>query len=561
MTESHARRGGVSLLIVGALLLLNSTTVSALVPDRSVQLSRTPPVMPTPIYFPTVGEQELLHSVAHHVLRPFAATTSNTLVNQGGINGVETAVGSPKVYLVFWGSQWGAESTTGTYPTFSGDPAGMAPDLEALFSGLGTNGELWSGVMTQYCNNVPAGTTTCPAGAQHISYPSSSVLAGVWYDNSQPAPSSATQSQISAEADSAAQHFGNVTSESNASAQYVVVSPTGTTPDGFPNNGFCAWHSYDSQVAYTNLPYIPDATQSCGADLVNGTAGALDGVTIVEGHEYAETLTDMSAGGGWLAPNNQGEENGDLCAWIAPGSPGGAANIVLATGTFPMQSTWSNLDNACVMGDPIAGGSPNLFSLSSSPLASMTAGTSTTVSISSLVTSGVAQTLTLSATGLPNGVSATFQPSSVVAGSADQVTLTSSATTTPGTYPLTITGTGATDSASTSLSVRVRPVPMLYVAKLSSSHVSLAPGSRHRLRLVTRLTSGRSQSIVVRVFGLPAGVRVLAPRVLTSGQSRDLTIIVGSATHPGHYRIRLTVRGPHHAVGLEEIIVVTPSTR
>ncbi len=37
-----------------------------------------------------------------------------------------------------------------------------------------------------------------------------------------------------------------------------------------------------------------------------------------------------------------GLENGDKCAWISPGSPGGAADITLTTGTFAVQSLWSN---------------------------------------------------------------------------------------------------------------------------------------------------------------------------------------------------------------------------
>ena len=44
-----------------------------------------------------------------------------------------------------------------------------------------------------------------------------------------------------------------------------------------------------------------DAGASCGANFVNaGSGGALDGVTIVEGHEYAETLSDQNPGGGWI---------------------------------------------------------------------------------------------------------------------------------------------------------------------------------------------------------------------------------------------------------------------
>src|ERR1019366_1290318 len=70
----------------------------------------------------------------------------------GGISGVGVTTGPEKVYLVFWGSQWGTQGTNGQgYATFSGDSFGMASDLQAFFTGLGTGGEAWSGVMCQYC--------------------------------------------------------------------------------------------------------------------------------------------------------------------------------------------------------------------------------------------------------------------------------------------------------------------------------------------------------------------------------------------------------------------------
>src|SRR5205814_1784733 len=60
----------------------------------------------------------------------------------GGIDGIGVTSGTPKVYLVFYGSQW----------TGGGDPNGAATYLQNLFTGLGTGGEHWSGTMTQYCD-------------------------------------------------------------------------------------------------------------------------------------------------------------------------------------------------------------------------------------------------------------------------------------------------------------------------------------------------------------------------------------------------------------------------
>ncbi len=271
----------------------------------------------------------------------------------GGISGVGVTTGAEKVYLVFWGSQWGTQSTNGSgYVTFSGDPKAVAPDLQAFFKGLGTGGETWSGVMTQYCQGISAGATSCPAAnTSHVGYPTGGALAGVWEDTSKAAPSAASAHQLAQEAESAATHFGNATTAANRNAQYVIVSPTGTDPDSYEIQGFCAWHDYSgdstmdgggavsgSLLAFTNLPYIPDAGASCGQGFVN-SPGTLDGVTIVEGHEYAETITDQFPAGGWL--DSQGEEDGDKCAWISSGQ-GASQNIKLTTGSFAVQSTWAN---------------------------------------------------------------------------------------------------------------------------------------------------------------------------------------------------------------------------
>ncbi len=290
------------------------------------------------------------------------ADSANNLFFHGGNNGIGVQTGREAVYLVFWGSQWESQGTgSNGYLTLAGDPAGVAPWLQAFFKGLG-GGASWSGVMTQYCQNVPSATQTCPAGAQHAGFPDPSALAGVWADESGAAPSNATYQQLQAEAVATAAHFGNTTAALNSDAQYIIASPTGTHPDSFntPSGGYCAWHSYVSSaygpVMFTNLGYTPDMGPGCGANAVNsGAAGALDGVTIVAGHEYAETITDPTYGG-WY--DSAGYENGDKCAWIFSGQ-GAMADINLTTGSFPVQSTWANDSvsgvTGCMQSDTIVG--------------------------------------------------------------------------------------------------------------------------------------------------------------------------------------------------------------
>jgi hypothetical protein len=330
---------------------------SNLVPDLSMNAG------PTQHYgvVPMLGTE-----LAVRESQTLEAISSNDLHYRGGTGGVGVTSGQPKVYLVFYGSQWGTQGKNSAgYVTFTGDPAHMAPYENAMFAGLGTNSEKWSAVMTQYCDGTSAtvGATKCTSTANHIPYPSGTVVAGIWEDTSVKSPAAATANQLAAEAEKAATHFGNTTAASNRYTQYLIISPHGTDPNDYKTGGFCAWHDYTGDgytvtgplLAFTNMPYITDVGSSCGANFVNsGTAGALDGVSIVAGHEYAETLTDQFPAGGWTA--NSGAETGDLCAWKTSGA-GKSQDVTFATGTFAMQGTWSNLANkgsgGCVISGPI----------------------------------------------------------------------------------------------------------------------------------------------------------------------------------------------------------------
>jgi len=388
--------------------------------------------------------------------------SSNTLTYGGGIDNIGVTSGIEQVYLVFWGTQWGTQGTDSNGNlTFSSDTAGAAPYLQDLLKGLGTGNELWSGTMTQYCDgpNVSRGATSCPSNAAHVGYPSSGPLTGVWYDSSGAEPDPATFQQLAGEAATAASHFGNTTQASNRYAQYVIVSATGTDPDNYQTNGFCAWHSFNrtsyGDLAFTNLPYLLDVGASCGENFVNsGSAGTLDGFSIVEGHEYAETITDQNPDGGWTN-SSTGEENGDECAWISSGQ-GAAADVRMGTGSYAMQSTWSNDTNRCDISHPIVTSSSNDFSLNATPNSlTITQGSSRTSTISTAVSSGQADTVSLSGSVAPSGPTASLSPTSVTAGGSSTLTVSVGSSVGPGSYTVTVTGTEGSTQHSTTVSVTV----------------------------------------------------------------------------------------------------------
>lgn len=81
------------------------------------------------------------------------------------------------------------------------------------------------------------------------------------------------------------------------------------------------------------------------------------------------------------------------------------------------------------------------FSLGASPATrTLPASGKTNYNISATFTNPVNNTVYFSVSGLPSGVTAGFSPSSVVGTGSTTLTVTNSATTTPGTYTLTVTG-------------------------------------------------------------------------------------------------------------------------
>lgn len=225
----------------------------------------------------------------------------------------------PKMYLILWGF--------GTI----GDPQGVGPLLKHYSRALGATG--WANIVTQYYGK---------SGSQQINIKNERLqLGGVWVDDTNTVPNAPSDSQVAAESLAGVAHFGY-----DANGSYVVATPHGHNTPGF-GSGFCAYHSatsYQSKlVSYTNLPYMPDAGGNCGAGIISppsDESSADEGVTIVEGHEYAESVTDPNPPTGWY--NSQGGEIGDLCAWT------NIQNDPYHNKSYTAQPLFSNASQSCV---------------------------------------------------------------------------------------------------------------------------------------------------------------------------------------------------------------------
>ena len=284
------------------------------------------------------------------------SAAANDLIYHGGSAGAG-AIGvqvKPAVYLIYWGTEWAqgfkTADTNGTL--FSSKT--LQNYLNSFVAGVG--GSPYAGVQTQYCRNVPAGTTSCAriAGAQFITNPKSQ-LKGVWTDPT-PVPDDILASglaqnlvddPIAMEAMRASAHF-----KYDPYATYVILTPP--RPIATCQPVYCGYHTQTTSIDGLGNPYrieyafIPWQNTDwvavgCGEHNVNAQSnsfgnGIFDSWSIVVGHEYAEAVTDpdnfFSVQDGWNDASTS--ENGDKCAWYH------TQNISLDGHKFAVQPLWSN---------------------------------------------------------------------------------------------------------------------------------------------------------------------------------------------------------------------------
>jgi hypothetical protein len=247
---------------------------------------------------------------------PAPNVTSDSVVTYGG----GPVLRKPVVFVVFWG-----------FSGHSADPSGEESYLTHFLNGVG--GSSWMNITHQYYQ--------IKDGKHQFIKNLPGQLAGKWVDLTDPEPSTPSDAQIKAEARNLEAHFGF-----NNNASYIVATSHEHNSSGFGSN-YCAYHGTTSSaggtISYTNLPYMTDAGANCGENFINsGPAGLLDGVSIVEGHEYAGSQTDPQPFSGWTP------EIGDLCAWQKPP----AGDIKLSTGVFAVQGLFSNASSSCVIKYP-----------------------------------------------------------------------------------------------------------------------------------------------------------------------------------------------------------------
>ncbi|MBM9508899.1 carbohydrate binding domain-containing protein [Actinacidiphila acididurans] len=187
------------------------------------------------------------------------------------------------------------------------------------------------------------------------------------------------------------------------------------------------------------------------------------------------------------------------------------------------------------------GGGTSDFSLSVAPgSASVAQGGSATATVSTGVTSGSAESVSLSASGAPSGVTLSLSPTSVTSGGSSTLKATVGSSVAAGTYPITVTGTAATGSHSATYSLTVTTTGGGGGGGGSLTNAGFESGS------LSPWTSTGGSSVVSSPVHSGSHALQVTPGSSSTGET-DQTVTLS----PNHtYTLTAWVQGPYAYVGV-----------
>jgi hypothetical protein len=316
-----------------------------------------------------------------------------------------------------------------------------------------------------------------------------------------------------------------------------------------------------------------DCTTACVVDMINLNPGVT--ITLPSNQQAAYTTLSM------MGTGVQGSHTGTVTVTYTTGSPasfiqtfsdwcnfGGSPNESVAVGgisrinsdgtlntgascnlyayTYTLDPTrvvqsigLANADGtnfSLVLALTLSGNTSSTpgYTLSAAPSTlSVAQGSDNTSTITVNPTGGFADSVALVASGLPSGVTASFNPTSTTG--ASTLTLTASSAATAGPATVTITGTSGTLAPETAtINLTVTP-PANFTLSAAPSTLSIAQGSSIPSTITVNPTNGFTGSVSLATSGLPAGVTAsFNPTTTTSASTLTLmassTATAGSAT-------------------------------
>ena len=333
------------------------------------------------------------------------------------------------------------------------------------------------------------------------------------------------------------------------------------TPDLGVDTCYTPSGSYGVQST-SSSSYQPAYSAITGWDFATGI-GTVNAYNLVNNWPSAFTLSlspnhlTITAGSSGMStititPANSFNGNVTLSAAGLPSGVTAAFNVNPATSTSALTLTASATAATGTVTVTITGTSGNLtqttaigltvsaapgYTLSAAPSSlSVVQGSQGTSAITITPRNGFAGSVTLSAAGLPSGLTAAFSPNP--ASSSSTLTLTANGTATTGITTVTVTGTSGSLTQTVAISLTVTPAPS-YTLSAAPGTLSVTQGSQGKSTITITPLNGFAGSVTLSAAGLPAGVTASFSRKAATSTS-VLTLKAESTATEGTFTITVT---------------------
>jgi uncharacterized membrane protein len=282
-------------------------------------------------------------------------------------------------------------------------------------------------------------------------------------------------------------------------------------------------------------------------------------LSVQQGNQGTSTITTTISGGfnGAITLSASGMPSGTTVSFNpnpipAPGSGSSTMTITVGastpTGTYPITVTGNGggiQQNTTVTLTVTA---PPNFTISASPASlSVQQGNQGTSTITTTISGGFNSAITLSASGMPSGMTVSFNPNPIPApgSGSSTMTITVGASTPLGTYPITVTGNGGGIQQNTTVTLTVTAPPNFTISA-SPASLSVQQGNQGTSTITTAISGGFNSAITLSASGMPSGTTVSFnpnPIPAPGSGSSTMTITVGASTPLGTYPITVTGNG------------------
>jgi kumamolisin len=335
-----------------------------------------------------------------------------------------------------------------------------------------------------------------------------------------------------------------------------VDSGGGISPDGI---AIPSWQQLSgvinsSNKGSTTLRNGPDVSANA-----NFTFYVCADQTTCTANEFGGTSFAAPMWAGYVAlVNQQLANNGEpTIGFLNPTIYAQNITSAYATDFHDITSGTSGSFSAEVGYDLVTGwGSPNgtglinaLAPIATSPSYSLSAtsvsilqGASGSSTVTSTVVDGFDSAVALSASGLPTGVTGTFNPTSITGSGTSTLSLTVASTTAAGSYTITVTGVGGGITQTTTFTLTVTaPVTGGFSLSVSPTSGSLARGQSGFAVVTVTATGGFDSAVALSATGIPSGVTgSFSPTSVTGSGTSDFTLTVARNAPTGTHAITIT---------------------